>query len=71
MKILVEVELDKLLLRGTKIKLDDEMVWTDFRYKNLPSLCFYCGRIGHIEKNCVRKLEDASGNGVLEDQYGA
>lgn len=50
LKILVEVELDKPLLRGTKIKLGEEHEWAAFKYKNLPSFCFYSGRIGHIKK---------------------
>lgn len=47
LKLLVEVELDKPLLSGTKLKLDHEVIWVDFKYEQLPRFCYYCGRIGH------------------------
>lgn len=55
LKMLVVIELEKPLLKGAKIKLDDELVWVDFRYEHLPSFCFYYGRIGHPEKSYERK----------------
>lgn len=70
LKLLVEIELNKPLLRGTKIKLDDELVWVDFRYEQLPNFCFYCRKIGHPEKNCERKMMDFRGNSICEGQYG-
>lgn len=47
MKLLVEIDLNKALLRGSKIKLDDEMIWVEFRYEQLPQFYFYCGKLGH------------------------
>lgn len=47
LKLLVEVKLDKPLLRETKIKMEKEVVWVDFKYEQLPTFCFYCGLIGH------------------------
>lgn len=70
LKMLVEIELDKPLLRGAKIKLDKEIVWVDFRYELLPTFCFYCGRIWHSERSCDKKLADSKGNCISEDQYG-
>lgn len=45
LRLLVELELDKPQLKGTKIKLDEELVWVDFRYEHLSTFCFYCGKI--------------------------
>lgn len=59
MKLLVEVDLDKPLLRGTKIKLDHELLWVDFKYEQLSRFCFYCEKFGHQEKNCVTKVKDS------------
>lgn len=70
LRLLVEFHLDKPLLRGTKIKLDHELVWVDFRYEHLPTFCFYCGKVGHPEKICEQKLRDSQGNCICEDQYG-
>lgn len=70
MKILVEVELDKPLLRGTKIKLGGEVLWVDFAYEMLSTFCFYCSLICHAEKTCERKIEEASHDNICERQYG-
>lgn len=69
LKLLTEIELGKPLLRGTKIRLDDQMVWVDFRYENLPIFYFYCGRIGHSERGCDHKMEDSRRNCINEGQY--
>lgn len=45
--MLVEVKLDIPLLRGTKLKLDQEVLWVEFKYEQLAFFCFYCGLIGH------------------------
>lgn len=33
-RLLVELELDKPLLRGTKIKLGEEIIWVDLKYEH-------------------------------------
>lgn len=50
-KILVELNLTKPLLRGTMLKYKHCELWVEFKYKLLPIFCFYCGIIGHKEKN--------------------
>lgn len=62
LKMMIEIDLEKLLLRDTKIKWDKEMVWQDFRYELLPIFCFYCGRIRHSNRSHDRKMEDSWGN---------
>lgn len=46
-KILAKIELNKPLMRDIRLKLDDETVWVDLCYENLPTFCFYCGVVGH------------------------
>lgn len=36
LKIFAEIDLNKPMMRGTKLKLDNESVWVDFRYEHLP-----------------------------------
>lgn len=55
MKLLVDIDLGKPLLRGTKIKLETKTVWVDFRYEQLPTFCFYCRKVGHQERLCEEK----------------
>lgn len=70
LKLLVEVNLSKPLLRGTKLKLEQELLWVDFKYEMLPTFCFYCGIVGHQEKNCDKKVRDSIASCVKEGQYG-
>lgn len=56
LKILVEIDLNRPLMRETKLKFNEQEVWVDFKYENLAQFDFYCGRIGHSERNYwVRK----------------
>lgn len=66
----VEIELGQPLMRGTKFKLEKELVWIDFRYEQLPAFYFYCGVIGHQEKRYDRKIIDSNESKVRESQYG-
>lgn len=70
LKMLVEIELEKPQLRGTKIKPYKKMVWVGFEYELLPTFYFYYGRIGYSKRSCDRKIEDSWGNCITEDQYG-
>lgn len=54
MKMLVEVKLQNPLLRGTKLKFDDEFVWIEFRYEKLLTFCFIIELLA-IQKRTVKK----------------
>lgn len=70
LKILAEVNLDKSLLKGSKIHFNGQEVWADFKYEHLATFCFYCGRVGHFERACSHKLRDAKEGKLLAGQYG-
>ncbi|KAK6117057.1 hypothetical protein DH2020_049200 [Rehmannia glutinosa] len=69
-KLLVTVNLNKPLLRGTFITLGDTKWWVDFRYENLIGACYYCGLIGHIERGCHSRKEDLQNSNLNEGQFG-
>lgn len=48
-KILVDLDLTKSLLKGTILKYKQTELWVKFKYEQLPLFCFYCGTIGHNE----------------------
>lgn len=57
MKILVELDVERPLLRGTMLKCDNQIVWVDFKYENIALFCFYCGKVGNAEKRAqTRKI---------------
>lgn len=59
-KILVEIDVTKPLIRGTNLSFEREKKWLDFKYENLFFFfCFYCGKVGHGERNCEKKVQDS------------
>lgn len=68
--VLVDIDLTKPLLRGTKLKRKQLECWVEFKDEHLPMFYFYCGCIGHNEKGCGKKRTDVAQNKVLHDQFG-
>uniref|UniRef100_A0A7N2QZ38 CCHC-type domain-containing protein n=1 Tax=Quercus lobata TaxID=97700 RepID=A0A7N2QZ38_QUELO len=53
MRVRVELEIDKPLRRGAYIvSSEEERLWLTFKYKRLPTVCFFCGKLGHDKKHC-------------------
>ncbi|XP_056698681.1 uncharacterized protein [Spinacia oleracea] len=50
-RVFIEVDLDKPLI--TKVWVGGD--WQTIAYENLDTLCFECGRIGHVKQNCLNK----------------
>lgn len=69
-KLLAEIDLNKPLLRGTKLRLQDQVIWATFEYEKLATFCFYCGRVGHLERNCAVRTQDAKNGTLTRGQYG-
>lgn len=53
-KLLVEVDLTKPLIRGTKLRCNGKMRWVEFKY-DLTLFCFYYSKGGHGDRMCDRK----------------
>lgn len=68
-KMLVEVNLTQPLIRATTIYFEGEKRWVTFRYEQLPAFCYYCGRLGHSERNCGKKIMDSKNLKLQEGQY--
>lgn len=53
MRIRTQVDIRQPLQKGKKVrKLGGEWIVYSFKYVKLPTFCFLCGLIGHIEKHC-------------------
>lgn len=66
-KLLVDVELNKPLIWGTRICFEEEKRWVSFKYESLPLFCFYCGKLCHGEKSCGKTLSYQK-EGKLEEE---
>lgn len=52
-KIKVKFDIKNPIRAGMYIGNENDGInWVDFRYENLPLLCFKCGLIGHASENC-------------------
>lgn len=68
LKILAEINLDAPLLRGTKIRFQDQVVWVI--YEKMAMFCFYCRKVGHSEMVCPKRKRDLATGCIQEGQYG-
>lgn len=70
-RIKVLIDITKPLQRGILIEPggDQESVWICIQYKRLPDFCYYCGRIGHVMKDC-RDLTLEKGKDAENFQFG-
>ncbi|CAA0828284.1 Unknown protein, partial [Striga hermonthica] len=69
-RLLAVVDLSKALPRCTSIKFQDKQVLVGFQYERLVNLCYYCGKIGHLDRSCKHRLEDIDKGKLKGGQYG-
>lgn len=72
LRVRVQIELDRPLLRGLKIKFTDgrESMVVIFRYERLSDFCYTCGMLSHIEDNCHERRIAAEHGEVPCREYG-
>jgi hypothetical protein len=78
LRIRVEVEILKPLMRGRILQFENEDTgalqepfWVDFRYEHLPIFCYRCGRIGHSGNDCLEGRRTGGDLEPGEAKYGA
>uniref|UniRef100_A0A803M2D0 CCHC-type domain-containing protein n=1 Tax=Chenopodium quinoa TaxID=63459 RepID=A0A803M2D0_CHEQI len=70
MRVKVVVDINKPLRRGMKIAVESGCTkWIGFKYERLGDFCYYCGRIGHTDKDCEEK-DNCDGESPIVFQYG-
>lgn len=53
LRVRVDLNISEPLVQGTWVQSrGGSRIWVEFKYERLPSLCFKCGRIDHVEKAC-------------------
>ncbi|CAA0810987.1 Unknown protein, partial [Striga hermonthica] len=69
-KLLATINTKEPLPRCTVVKLEDQQTMVQFKYERLVNLCYYCGCIGHLDKNCETRLMDIENRSLQEGQFG-
>ncbi|KAI7997926.1 Uncharacterized protein LOK49_LG10G02002 [Camellia lanceoleosa] len=72
LRIRVEIDITKPLCREMKVAFQDrDPVWVTFKYERLPNFCYFCGRLGHGDRECPARMLGGAGAEGHGDQYGA
>ena len=62
LRIRVDIDITKPLMRGKMIHIEDvEEGWVYFKYERLPTFCYCCGILGHQDREC-RTIQPLTGN---------
>ncbi|KAL2935792.1 Gag polyprotein [Bienertia sinuspersici] len=60
MRLKVMINIEKPLRRGLKIAIGAHTSkWVDIKYERMGDFCHFCGKLGHIDKDC----DDINGDG--------
>ena len=55
LRIRVSLDLTQPLCRGRRVRIGDTVTkWVDFKYERLPIFCYWCGKVDHDERDCIK-----------------
>ncbi|XP_030941471.1 uncharacterized protein At4g02000-like [Quercus lobata] len=53
LRVRIRIDVTKRLLRGKRFSIEGgESRWVNFKYKQLPNICYNCGLLSHSLKDC-------------------
>lgn len=68
----VRVMLDVIvpLIRGTSVVMGGNKTAVLFCYEKLYDFCYFCGRLNHVDKDCLLSFDVSGGGGRRGRQFG-
>lgn len=71
MRIKALIEIDKPLRRGVTISTGRGLSkWVGVKYERIGDLCFFCGRLGHMDRECQFHNAVPTENNTIVYKYG-
>ncbi|XP_020672050.2 uncharacterized protein LOC110092045 [Dendrobium catenatum] len=67
-RVCVRIKLDEKLSLGVWVKGNLGKLYQSIEYERLPTFCFNCGKLGHLRKECLKKMSPIKQNQVVEAQ---
>ncbi|KAK9273439.1 hypothetical protein L1049_018249 [Liquidambar formosana] len=58
LRIRVRLNVTRPLKRGVTVKVEGRQMWVPIKYERLPTFCYYCGILGHADKDCEQRYEE-------------
>ncbi|KAK9281274.1 hypothetical protein L1049_004170 [Liquidambar formosana] len=71
MRIRVRVDIHKPLKRSITLKVGSKSMWVSVKYERLLTFCYYCGMLGHVEKDYEKRCADGNESSKVFFQYGS
>lgn len=70
MRVKINLDIGKPLPRGIKVRVgQDSTKWVGFKYERLGDFCYFCGRLGHTDRDCPHITGTEDGPEMVY-QYG-
>lgn len=70
MRVKINLDISKPLPRGIKVRVgQDSTKWVGFKYERLGDFCYFCGRLGHTDRDCSHITGSEEGQEMVY-QYG-
>ena len=72
LRMKVTIDISKPLCRGRRISLSQgEQSWVSFKYERLPNICYWCGCLNHVDRDCDLWIESEGKLTKQNQAYGA
>ena len=71
LRLKISIDLSLPLCHGHLVTLDnDKQVWVSFKYERLPNLCYWCGHLTYVDKDCAIWIESEGTLRAEDCQFG-
>ena len=72
MRVRVLIDINKPLNKGRRFfSSQGKQGWVSFKYERLPNLCYWCGCLSHVDKDCELWIDNEGQLKKEEQAYGS